>query len=271
MTQLVVPSTVAELGQVIGSGRVIAGGTDLLVQMRAGREEERLIDITNLADGPSPVVHRDGVVEVSAVASISSVIEALAGRLPAIAAAARVFGSRQIRNRATIGGNLANASPAADMVPPLVAAGAEAVVQGRVGSRTVLVSELSTGPGTTVLEPEEWISLLRVPLPHGEEGFLKLGGRAAMAISIVSLAWRWRTDTDGNLHDVRLAFGAVAPTVIRVTEAEAAIEGQRPTPDVVNKAVSAIRRSVRPIDDIRASAWYRRQVAADLFRYAVDA
>lgn len=268
-SELLIPRSLTELCEVAGSGQLIAGGTDLLVQMRAGRHETRLIDLTNLSDRPPPVVKRNGVVEISALAPIAAVIRELHGRLPGLAAAARLFGSLQIRNRATIGGNLANASPAGDMFPPLIAAGAEAVIDRPLGSRVIALTELATGPGRTVLAADEWISLLRVPLPRGEEGFIKLGGRAAMAISIVSLAWRWTRRSDGSLADVRLGLGAVAPTAIRAPQAEAALEGRRPTTGVIEEAAAAIRASVTPIDDIRSSAWYRQQVCGDLLSQAL--
>lgn len=267
--ELISPRTLAELRRLVGSGRLIAGGTDLLVQIRAGRGESRLIDLTNVSDAPPPVVVYDSTIEISAIAPITSVIKALSGRLPGIAAAARLFGSLQIRNRATLGGNLANASPAGDMLPPLIAAEAHAVIERRDGSRVVPVGRLATGPGRTVLAADEWISLVRVPLPVGDEGFIKLGGRAAMAISVVSLAWRWTSGEDGILSGVRLVLGAVAPTVIRMTAAEEILEGRKPTSDVMDEATRAIRFAITPIDDVRGSAWYRREVAGDLLRQAL--
>lgn len=267
--ELITPRTLAELRRAAGSGRLIAGGTDLLVQIRAGRGESRLIDLTNVGDAPPPVVVYDSTIEISAMAPITSVVTALTGRLPAIAAAARLFGSVQIRNRATFGGNLANASPAGDLLPPLIAAEAHAVIEGPEGGRAVPVARLATGPGRTVLAADEWISLVRVPLHGGDEGFIKLGGRAAMAISVVSLAWRWTRREDGTLSGVRLALGAVAPTVIRMTEAEEILEGRKPTSDVVEEAAQTIRSAIEPIDDVRGSAWYRREVAGDLLRQAL--
>lgn len=268
MTRLTSPRTCDELRRIAPSGRIIAGGTDLLVQMRDGRQEHNLVDISNLMDAPVPVTAADGVLEVSAIAPIAHVISALAGRLPGLAAAAGLFGSVQIRNRATIGGNLANASPAADTVPPLVAARATAVIEGPAGARDVDVADLAMGPGRTVLVPGEWISVLKVPPPPGLEGFRKLGGRSAMAISIVSLAWRW-TVRDGILTGVRLAAGAAAPTVTRCVDAENELEGRRPSERVVSRAVSALRAAVAPIDDVRASRWYRGEALAGLLREAL--
>jgi CO/xanthine dehydrogenase FAD-binding subunit len=267
--ELLVARDRAELRELAPTGKLIAGGTDLLVQMRAGREVSRLIDVSNLSDPPPVMSQMDGSVELSALAPISRVVGALEGRLPGLEASARLFGSIQIRNRATIGGNLQNASPAADMVPPLVAAGAVAHVEGPDGEREVLVADLATGPGRTVLDAAEWIATLTVPLPGGDEGFRKLGGREAMAISIVNLAWRWMRSEDGTLSGVRLAVGSVGPTVIRSELTEQELEDRRPTPEVISSAVAALRADVSPIDDVRGSAWYRREVAGRLLEEAL--
>jgi CO/xanthine dehydrogenase FAD-binding subunit len=269
MTELLVPRTAEELRVVASHGRLLAGGTDLLVQMRAGRQEALLIDVSNLIDGPPAVSQSDGLLEISALVPISRAVSELAGRLPGLARSAEVFGSVQIRNRATIGGNLANASPAGDMIPPLVAADAIAVLEGPAGTREVPVSALGQGPGRTVLAAGEWISVLRVSPPSGEEGFRKLGGRLAMAISIVSLAWRWTVQTDGILTKVSLAVGAAAPTAIRCVDAESELEGRRPSRVVVDRAVSAIQAAISPIDDVRASGWYRREAIGGLLREAL--
>jgi len=270
VTELLVPRFWTELKAVAGTGQLIAGGTDLIVRIRSGRRYDRLIDVTNLADAPAPVVRRNSHVEISAVASISRVTAALDGTLPGLAAAAGVFASVQIRNRATIGGNIANASPAADMLPPLVAAGAVARIDGRDGQRIIPVEDLVIGPGRTGLAEDEWIRSFDVPIADGEEGFYKLGGRCAMAISVVSLAWRWRREGDGRLSGVRLALGAVAPTVHRATAAETLLEGRIPSSQVIDEAAAALRASTDPIDDVRASAWYRSEVACDLLRMALQ-
>jgi CO/xanthine dehydrogenase FAD-binding subunit len=270
MIDLVVARTRTELRELALSGQLIAGGTDILVQIRAGRKVLRLVDISNLDDAPPAIAWRDGVVEISAVAPIARVVEGLSGALPALASSAALFGSMQIRNRATIGGNLANASPAADMVPPLVAAEAMANLEGgAAGPRSLPVVGLATAPGRTALIPGEWISSLTVPLPQGEDGFRKLGGRSAMAISIASLAWRWRRLPDGTLTGVCLALGAVAPTVVLCREAGAELEGHRPEGEAIERAVAALEASVVPIDDVRASAWYRRRMVGELLREAL--
>jgi CO/xanthine dehydrogenase FAD-binding subunit len=266
MIDLVVPLEIGELRELAPTGRIIAGGTDLLVRMRNGGAESRLIDVTNLVDGPPIVSARNGSLHISALAPISDVAAAVGSRLPAFTAAVGAFGSTQIRNRATIGGNLANASPAADLAVVLVAAGAVALVDGLNGRREVPVEALAAGPGKVDLDRGEWISSVSVPVPPGAEGFRKLGGRLAHAIAIVNLAWRWDRASDGTLTDVRLAFGAVAPTVVRVTGAEAELEGRVPTRGVIEQAMEAAAAEVSPIDDVRASARYRRAMVAELVR-----
>jgi CO/xanthine dehydrogenase FAD-binding subunit len=269
LTELVVARDRAELRELAPTGTLIAGGTDILVRMRAGRDVPRLIDISNLSDGAPVVALSNGEAVISALAPISKVVSALEGHLPGIQRSAGLFGSIQIRNRATIGGNLQNASPAADMVPPLVAAEAVLRIDGPEGERDAPVAEFATGPGRTILRPGEWISAIRVPLPNGEEGFRKLGGREAMAISIVSLAWRWRRMEDGSLTSVRLAVGAVAATVVRARGAELELEGRRASPEVLGRAVKAMEADISPIDDVRGSAWYRRKVAGRLLEEAL--
>ncbi len=268
---LITPKSRSELAAVASSGRLLSGGTDLLVRLRGDGGESRLIDVSNLQDGP-PVLSDDGAsVEISAFASISSVVGALQGRLPALAAAAAVFASTQIRNRATIGGNIANASPAADMVPPLLVADAVATIEGSQGPRRLPIGEIATGPGKVCLAQGEWISTIRAVFPRdADEGFLKLGGRSAMNISIVNLAWRWRRTEDGALDGVRLALGSVAPTVVRAPRAESVLEGRVPNDDVVEEAMRALGSDIRPIDDVRASAWYRAEMATELLREALQ-
>ena len=266
MTELVAARTIDELRELVTTGDLLAGGTDLLVQIQEGRNPARLIDVSRLLDGP-PVVRRVGsLVYISALAPVTRVIAELGGVLPGLDALAWLFGSVRIRNRATIGGNLGNASPAGDTIPPLVAAGAVAVLEGASGSRRVAVADIATGPGRTVVGPDEWIDSIEIPLPAGQEGFRKFGTRQADAISIVSLAWRWEQNADGKLTNVSLALGAVAPTVVRARRTEAELEGRRPEPRVVEAAVAALTSDISPIDDMRATARFRREVAGVLLR-----
>jgi CO/xanthine dehydrogenase FAD-binding subunit len=264
--EIVTAWTKGELRELVSTGDLLAGGTDLLVQLQKGRKPARLVDVSKLLDGPAPIRAMGPQLEVSALISLGRLSKELDGVLPSLEMSVALFGSVRIRNRATIGGNLGNASPAGDTIPPLVAADAVAVLEGAAGSRRVPVAELVTGPGKTVVGNDEWIDMVVVPVASGEEGFRKFGTRKADAISIVSLAWRWRRDEDGTLHDVALAFGAVAPTVVRARRAEAELEGRRPDEKVIEQVVVALESDISPIDDIRASARFRREMSGVLLR-----
>ena len=259
MTELVAARTIEELRELAPTGDLLAGGTDLLLRIQEGRKAARLIDVSRLLDGPPVVRTVDDLVYISALAPLTRVIAKLDGALPGLDASALLFGSVRIRNRATIGGNLGNASPAGDTIPPLVAAGAVALLEGANGSRRVAVADIATGPGRTVVGPDEWIDRIEIPLPAGEEGFRKFGTRQGDAISIVSLAWRWEKDADGKLTNVSLALGAVAPTVVRARRTEAELEGRRAEPRVVEAAVAALSSDISPIDDVRASAKFPKR------------
>lgn len=272
---LLTPTTMAEVDRLDPGTVLLAGGTDLLVQRRDARlhaaqtaDRPPLADISRLADAPQPVGEAAGALRLSALAPLSVLARALTARglLPGLTTAIGHFASAQIRNRATLGGNLANASPAADTVPPLVALDAIAQVRGPGGRRMVSVASVAIGPRRTSLAPGEWLESVDVPLwtEDGAEvaGYRKVAGRHALAISTVSLAWSWRLLPDGSLRDVRLAAGAVAPVVIRCPAAEAALEGRAPAGQAVAAAVRALHEDIRPIDDLRASADYRRAALA---------
>ncbi len=279
------PRTMAEVDRRDPATWLLAGGTDLLVRRRAGLHQGPVTDVSRLRDAPEPVRETPGgILRLSALAPLSVLAAELGDRLPALVAAIACFASGQIRNRATLGGNLANASPAADTVPPLVAYGAVVGLRGPAGTHEVPVAEFATGPGRTCLAPGEWIEAVEVPPPPGidtgspetaadagaedrsgstgvvaRSGFRKVAGRRALAISVVSLAWAWAEGPGGALRDVRLAAGAVAPVVVRCPGAEAVLEGRVPDRDVIAKAVEALDGDISPISDLRASAAYRRR------------
>lgn len=246
----------------------IAGGTDLLVQRRAGRQFPTLVDLSGLP-GPAAWVETDGTLALSATAGLTMVDRAAGGQLPALRAAIAAFAGRTIRNRATIGGNLATGSPAADTVPALVVAGAVVRLRSLGGARRVPITDFLLGPRRVDLRPGEWISSVSVPVRGPVVGGMrKVAGRRAQAISLVSLAWQWRRDAGGRISRVRLAMGAVAPTVVRLPAVEAALEGTRITADAVKELVpqlpSLLTGAIDPIDDLRAGADYRRRCAAGL-------
>jgi carbon-monoxide dehydrogenase small subunit/xanthine dehydrogenase small subunit len=257
------------LAQRPGEVRPVAGGTDVLVRAMDGRlDRGRLFDLTAVPDVKGIEVRGEHLW----IGSGSTHTEMMESRLvqryaPALPAACRVIGGPQIRNRGTLGGNLANASPAADTVPPLYAADATIELVSVSARREIPVAEFFTGPGRSVLEPDELILGVRVPIRPGVRGaFLRLGQRQAQAISKVSVAVAM-TFKDGRPDWVRVALGAVAPTVVRAPLAETALlsggwEGLR-------QARAAVQDEISPIDDLRSTREYRRAMAGVLLERAV--
>jgi CO/xanthine dehydrogenase FAD-binding subunit len=272
------PATVAEAVAVLAGGHgrwtPVAGGTDLLVRVRDGARPGGLLDLTGL-EALRGIRVEGGALRIGALATHAEVAahEAVRKHAAALAEAAAVVGSPAIRNRGTIGGNLANASPAADAVPPLVALGAVVEIAGPDGYREVAVECLAAGPGRTLLGPGELIAAVRLSLPGPgrTSAFRRLGTRQALAIAKVSVAVAATVGPDRTLAGVRVALGAVAPTVIRAAAAEAALEGRAPAPDVLAGAEAAVRTDARPITDIRSNEAWRREMCAVLLRRAVSA
>jgi carbon-monoxide dehydrogenase medium subunit len=182
--------------------------------------------------------------------------------------AAESFISRQIRNAATLGGNLAGGSPSADLPPALLALDAVVHIRGAAGERSVPLAEFFTGPGRTVLEGG-LLTRVTLPDPEGRRGsFLKVG-RTAEDVAIVNAGTSLRVE-DGRCRDVRIALGAVGETPMRIPEAEALLEGKAPTAALLAEAEGMVRQGVRPVDDHRAGAAYRRKVGGVLARRGLE-
>lgn len=251
-----------------GGARALAGGTDLLV--RLGRMEDwppALVDLKGIA-ALGGIREQAGGLRLGALVTLAELKAApQLAAWPALAAACRAFAARQIRNRATLGGNLANASPAADTVPVLAAHGARCVTD----RRALPVEELATGPGATSLAPGELITAVELPAPPAgaRDFFFKLAPREAMAIAVVGVAGR--LEMDGPVvRRARLVLGSVAPTVIRAREAEAALAGRPLTAETAREAAAAAAGAARPIDDLRARASYRRTMVARIVAYELS-
>lgn len=249
----------------------LAGGTDLVVQLRNGRRRaETLVDLGSL--GLEGIHVRQGALEIGATTRMETIAADTRVRdgWPALAEAASLVGAWPIQCRATIGGNLANASPAADCAPPLLAAEATLRLVSARGVRSVPIDGFFTGPGRTVLEDDEIIVTVvlpsRIVAPGARviERFAKVGPRREQIISVVSLACRAVVDAGGSIDEVALAFGSVAPTPIRARCAEARLGGRSCTADVRREAVAALQADIAPIDDVRAPGSYRRIAAAVL-------
>ena len=257
------------LAQRGGEVRPVAGGTDILVKAKDGRPSRAaLYDITAVPE-LNGIEDRGDHVYVGATTTHSQIIDAPLIRLyaPALPQACAVIGGPQIRNRGTLGGNLANGSPAADCVPPLFAADAVVELVSVSSRRELPIERFFTGPRETVLQPDELILGVRIPKREGMRGtFLRLGQRRAQAISKVSVATAMRFE-DGRPVWVRVAFGAVAPTVIRARAAEEALLSGGAAG--LRGACDAARGEVAPIDDVRSTREYRREMAGVLLERAV--
>ncbi|HYB43158.1 MAG TPA: xanthine dehydrogenase family protein subunit M [Candidatus Methylomirabilis sp.] len=251
-----------------GEGRFLAGGTDLMIQIHRGVLR------------PRHVVSLDRVPDLAAVEASGETIlgamvthrdlehhPALQGRLRALVEGAEVVGGHQIRNVATVGGNVVNASPAADVVAVLLALEATVVLLGAGGERVMPLAGFLLGPGSTARRPEEILTAIRFPALVGPSAsaFLKAGRRRAMEISLVCVAAVLALDErTGRCVAVRVALGAVAPTTVRAHAAERVLEGRMPTAGVLREAGRAAAGECRPISDVRASARYRARLVEAL-------
>jgi xanthine dehydrogenase FAD-binding subunit len=253
-----------------GLTRFLAGGTDVLVQLRAGlAEPDDLIDIKDI-----PGVHEisraaNGGWRIGAAVSGAELGEHpdLGCDWPGVVEGMELVGSTQVQGRATLVGNLMNASPAADSVPGLIAAGARVAVTGPGGTREVAVEDIPTGPGKTALEKGELVSALLLP-PRGQDGgdaYLRFIPRTEMDIAVVGCAVNLRLDGE-TISEARVVLGAVAPTAILVPEAAAAIIGTKLDTAALEKLAQAARAAARPISDKRGTAEFRTEVAGVLAR-----
>jgi len=276
----VAPRSLEEAVEILNAGdaSVLAGGTDLMPQTRADRLQFKplLMNLRYLLELKG-VVEEAGSVRIGALVTITELLEStlVRQRLNLLWQACDHFASDQIRNAATIGGNLCNASPAGDTLVPLLALDARVVLAGKHGgvlqARRVPLSRFFVGPGRTCRAPSELLTTVEVPLPApGFAGeFYKHGARPALDIAAISIAVGARRDGQV-LRDVRIAFGAVAPTPIRVPRAEAALEGRTIEKATLETAVQTALQEIRPISDLRASDWYRRELVHNMLQRVVS-
>ena len=261
--------------------RVLAGGTDLLVRLRSHPDSApaTLVSLDRVAalrgvrqdsggqpgDGPG-TLHRSLCLGAATTHAELLAHPLIRARLPVLAQALADLGSPPIRNMGTLGGNLCTASPAGDTLPPLLVLGAEVELASRAGTRRLPLASFLLGPGRTALAPGEILAAIHVPIPGVavRQHFEKVGRRAALAVAVVSLAALVRTGHGGKIAEARLAWGSVGPTVWRCPEAEAALVERKLSLTALAEAASIVRRQVQPIDDVRASADYRREVAGNL-------
>lgn len=247
----------------------IAGGTDVMVELNFdARRPNVLLDLGRLTE-LTEWRRDDGHVRIGAAVPYTRIVAELGDVLPGLAMAARTVGSPQIRNRGTVGGNLGSASPAGDAHPPLLASTADVEIASVRGTRTVPVREFFVGPKRSVLEPDELITAVTVPVRQGPQQFAKVGTRNAMVIAVCSFA----LSVDLTRQTVGTGIGSAGPTPLRAREAEAFAAAELPwdtrdpLPDNVSRAFGQlVAAAARPIDDVRGSAAYRKHALSVLAR-----
>lgn len=267
------PKTLTEavklLTEIEGS-KVIAGGTDLLVDMKTSRVEVgALVDINSL-DELKGIEDAGNVIRIGAATKIQELLESrvISDNLPLLKAAAEAMGSWQIRNMATIGGNLCNASPAADTAPPLLAYDADLLIFSQQDTRVVPATKFFTGYRRTALKSGEILKEILIE-KSGWTGwsYIKLGRRSGFTLSVVAVAVLAKVSGEV-IEDARIALNSVAPVPIRAYKAEEVLKGKKVSSTLVEDAARTVADEVSPIDDVRSTSWYRREMS---YRLAFDA
>lgn len=253
---------------------LLAGGTDILVEMKQRkRTPECLIDVKSIGDLVGIVEDERGLL-IGAATPLSAIDDSplLREKHPMLADAAGTVGSLQVRNRATIGGNVCHASPSADTAPPLLALGALMRIVGTEGERIVPADEFFVGPGKSVLAPGELLAAVIIPPVMGRIGaaYLKHGARKAMELAVAGVAVQVNLGESGEMcRSARIGLGAVAPTPIRARRAEGLLCDSSPTEELIAEVAQVASLECKPITDIRASAAYRVEVVRVLTNRAL--
>ncbi|RVA64193.1 xanthine dehydrogenase family protein subunit M [Mesorhizobium sp. M7A.F.Ca.CA.001.08.1.1] len=269
---LSIEDAVGQLAGSAGTAAILAGGSDLLVRMKGGFAEPELIVDIKAIDGLSEIRETAEGFSIGAAVPCAVLGEntALKKAWPGVVEAAKLIGSKQVQGRCTIVGNLCNASPAADSVPALVAAGARAVVVGPAGRRTIPVQSVPTAPGKTSLAKGEIIEaiLLDKREPRSGDAYLRFIPRTEMDIAVVSAGVNLTLDEHGVVKSARVALGAVAATVLLVEEAAEVLVGSRLDEATLERLAKGCAGACRPIDDKRGTIEFRRKVAGVLAQRA---
>ena len=270
------PQTLDEALEILRAGNVtiLAGGTDLMPQTQSGKVsfQAALMNVRRI-EALRGIEAVDGSIRIGALTTITELLESplVQQHLPVLVEAADHFASDQLRNAATIGGNICNASPAGDFLPPLLVLDAEVELVSKpnasMKTRSIPLAEFFVGPGRTKRAPGELLAAVRIPAPKAGfvAMFFKFGTRPALDISVISIALGGIKAFE-SLSGVRVAFGAVAPVPMRAPRTEAAIEGARLDAAGIAAAAKAAQDEVNPISDLRASTWYRKEMIRNVMR-----
>jgi CO/xanthine dehydrogenase FAD-binding subunit len=265
------PATVEEAVAAMrcGDALVLAGGTDLVPQLREGRRRaRRIVDLKHVRDMMAIGALPDGGVSIGAAATATAVARhaIVAARYPAVAQSAQLIGGVQIQNRASLGGNICNAAPSADGVPALICHRARALIAGPERTREMAVEEMFAGPGRTSLGPDELLVAIRLPPAERRSAaaYLRFTPRREMDIAVAGSGVWLRLAEDGAIAEARVVLASVAPTPIRAPSAERKLIGERPSHALLEDAGRLAVEDARPISDTRGSADYRRTLVAVL-------
>lgn len=269
-----VKDAVALLAKEKGKAFVLAGGTDLLVKMKAGMLEPDLVVDIKRIKGMRDIRKSASGFSIGAGTPCAALSEsaALVKAWPGVVEAASLIGSKQVQGRCTMAGNLCNASPAADSVPALVAAGAKVVIAGPKGKRKLAVEDVPSGVGRTVLKKGEFIESVELPKKdaRGGDAYLRFIPRSEMDIAVVSAGVNLTLDAKGVITKARVTLGAVAITVLLVNDAAKAIIGTKLDDAAKQKLAAACSAACKPIDDKRGTVEFRTEVAGVLARRAAE-
>jgi carbon-monoxide dehydrogenase medium subunit len=267
---------VAVLARHGASARVLAGGTDIIIQTREGRRDvAMLVDVKKVRETTELTLAADGSLRIGAAVPCAQIYHdaEIARRFPALIDSAALIGGIQIQSRASLGGNLCNSSPAADAIPTLIALGATCEIAGPNGRRTVPVEEFCTGPGQNVLQPGELLVALAIPAPgaHSGAAFERFIPRNEMDIAVCNAAASVTlSDDGGTFRSARIAVGAVAPTPLFVKAAGDALAGKPVSAASIDAAAKAAADAASPITDMRGSAGQRKHLAGVLTRRVIN-
>ncbi|MDX1785373.1 MAG: xanthine dehydrogenase family protein subunit M [Roseovarius sp.] len=270
------PQTAAEATDILAKGagkaRILAGGTDLLVQLKSGMiEPESIVDIKHL-DGMRDITQEDGGYRIgAAVPGIKLGQHAgVVALWPGVVEACELIGSTQVQGRCTMVGNLCNGSPAADSVPAMVAANAVVRIVGPDGTRDCAVIDIPTGPGKTSLKPGEFVTSVFLPArpPRASDAYLRFIPRTEMDIAVASAGVSLELAEDGTISAARVTLGAVGPKVMLVEDAANAIVGTKLEDAAIDALMAACRAAASPIDDKRGTVEFRTHVAGVLAKRA---
>jgi len=276
----VAPSSVQEAVAVLAkhgpAARVLAGGTDIIIQAREGRRDVAvMVDVKGIAELTQITHNGDGSLRIGAATPCARIYSdpVIKQRFPAIVDSASLIGGIQIQSRASLGGNLCNSGPAGDSIPTMIALGAVCEITGPGGSRTVKVEDFCTAPGRNVLQNGEMLVSLLFPAPSGNSGaaFERFIPRNEMDIAVANAASNVTLSADGQtFQSARIAIGAVAPTPLYVEAAGAALAGQPVNDATIARACEAAQAAASPINDMRGTIEQRKHLVGVLVRRTIN-